>query len=193
VAKSKLGTFKASQVARWLEGSPNPDQIRGQIGQAPDSLLETFVRNLLRSELILAAADSAKITMDSTETNELYSSFSAILRNAWSGLRIAPSMMADSAKTAAERKALAPTRVDAYFNRLVKGEEQFVEVPSPLSQALRKKYDWKVNSAGLDRAVAAAQAIRAKEDSAKASAMPKSAVPMPGAVPPAMPPDTTRK
>ncbi len=195
VAKSRLGTFKASQVARWLEGTPNPEQIRGQIGQAPDSLLETFVRNLMRSELILAAADSAKIAMDSTETSELYRSFATILRNAWSGLRIAPAMLADSAKSAAERKTLAPSRVDAYFNKLVKGEEQFIEVPAPLAQALRKKFDWKVNSAGLDRAVAAAQTIRAKEDSAKASSMPKSAVPMPGGAPPApMPPvDTTRR
>lgn len=192
VAKSRLGTFKASQVARWLEGSPQSEQIRGQIAQAPDSLLQVFVRNLLRSELILAAADSAKITMDSTETREMYSSFASILRNAWAGLRIAPQMLADSAKTKDQRKTVVPSRVDAYFNRLVKGEDQFVEVPAPLAQALRKKYDWKVNSAGLDRAVAAAQAIRVREDSARAKAMPPSAVPMPGATPP-VPPDTAKQ
>jgi parvulin-like peptidyl-prolyl isomerase len=185
VAKSKLGTFRARDVARWLMSFPNPDQIRGQIAQAPDSLMGTFVRNLLRNELILAAADSAKVTMDSTEQAEIYRSFSAIHQNAMAGLRVAPAMVADSAKTREEKQRFIPARVDAYFARLVKGEEQYVEVPPPLAQALRKKYDWKINSAGLDRAVQAAQAIRAKEDSARAAATPKSAVPMPG--------DTTRK
>ena len=187
LAKSRLGTYKASQFARWISSAPNPDQIRGQIAQAPDSLFDIFIRNLLRSELILAAADSAKVTMDSTETAEVYRSFAAILANAWAGLRIAPAMVADSAKTAAEKQKFIPARVDAYFDRLVKGEEQFVEIPSPLSQALRKKYDWKVNSAGLDRAVAAAQVIRAKEDSSRAASTPPSAVPMPGA------PDSAKK
>ncbi len=187
LAKSRLGTYKASQFSRWLMSAPNPDQIRGQIAQAPDSLFEIFIKNLLRSELILAAADSAKITVDSAETAEVYRSFAAILSNAWAGLRIAPAMVADSAKTTEERQRFIPARVDGYFDRLVKGEEQFVEVPSPLAQALRKKYDWKINAAGLDRAVAAAQVIRAKEDSSRAAAMPPSAVPMPGA------PDTAKK
>jgi PPIC-type PPIASE domain len=187
LAKSRLGTYKASQFARWITSAPNPDQIRGQIAQAPDSLFDIFIRNLLRSELILAAADSAKVTMDSTETAEVYRSFAAILANAWAGLRIAPAMLGDSAKTPAEKQRFIPARVDAYFDRLVKGEEQFVEIPSPLSQALRKKYDWKVNAAGLDRAVAAAQVIRTKEDSSRAASTPPSAVPMPGA------PDTAKK
>lgn len=180
IAKSRLGTFRARDVARWMLGFPNPEQLRGQIAQAPDSLMPMFVRNLLRNELILAAADSAKVTIDSTEQAEIYRSFAAILANAWAGLRVAPAMVADSARTKEEKQRFIPARVDAYFNRLVKGEEQFVEVPPPLAQALRQKYDWKVNSAGLDRAVQAAQAIRAKEDSARAAATPKSAVPMPG-------------
>ena len=188
VARTRHGPFKASDVARWMQGFPQPDQLRAQVAQAPDSVMPVFVRQLLRNVLILAAAESAKVTIDSTERAEIYRSFGTILQNAWAGLRIAPSMVADSAKTKDERAKLIPARVDGYFNRLVKGQEQFVEVPAPLAQALRKKYDWKVNSAGLDRAVQAAQAIRAKEDSTRAAAMPKSAVPMP-----TPPPDTARK
>lgn len=65
------------------------------------------------------------------------------------------------------------------MTRLINGQDQYVEVPSPLVQALRQKYDWKISSAGIDRAVQAATTIRAKEDSARAAALPKSAVPMP--------------
>lgn len=63
----------------------------------------------------------------------------------------------------------------------MKGQEQFVEVPPPLASAVRKKYSWKINPAGLDRAVEQATALRAKADSAAAAAAPPSAVPMPGA------------
>ena len=58
--------------------------------------------------------------------------------------------------------------IDAYLGKLVNGEAQFVEVPSPLVQALHQKFEWKINQAALDKAVTAAQPIRAKADSARA-------------------------
>jgi peptidyl-prolyl cis-trans isomerase D len=177
VATSKLGTFTAGQVARWIMGFPSPEQVRGQIAQAPDSLMDGFVRNLLRNELILAAADSAKIQVDSTERENIYRSFAAILGNAWAGLRVAPSMIADSAKTRDERaRFVRPASTATSKNR--KGAARYVEI-LPLVQAVRRKYDWKVNAAGLERAIATATQIRAREDSAKAASMPKSQVPMP--------------
>jgi hypothetical protein len=179
VARTRHGAFRASDVARWIDGSPNPAQLRGQIGQAPDSLLNGFVRNLLRQELLLRAADSAKVTMDSLEQAGLYTSFASILNNSWAGLGVSPHVIADSAKTPDERAKFVPARIEAYMNRLINGQDQFVEVPQPLVQALRQKYDWKINSAGIDKAVQAATAIRAKEDSARAAGLPKSAVPMP--------------
>ena len=179
VARTRHGTFKASDVAKAILGHPQQDQLRGQIAQAPDSVLPMFVRSLLRNELLSRAADSAKVTVDSTEMAGLYNSFGAILQNAWAGLRVSPHMVADSARTPQERAALIPTRIDGYMDRLIKGQEQFVEVPAPLAQALRKKFDWKINAAGIDRAVQSATAIRAREDSLRSAASPKSAVPMP--------------
>jgi hypothetical protein len=179
VARTRHGAFRAGDLARFIQGYPNPDQLRGQIGQAPDSTMEGFVRSVLRQDLLLRAADSAKVTMDSTEQAGLYTSFASILYNSWAGLGVSPHVIADSAKTPQERAKIVPARIEAYMNRLINGQDQFVEVPPPLVQALREKYDWKINSAGIDRAVQAATAIRAKEDSARAAAMPKSAVPMP--------------
>lgn len=183
VATSRLGNFTAAQVSRWITGFPNPDQIRGQIAQAPDSLMKTFVLNLMRNELILDAAEKAKVTTDSAETAEIRNSFKSLIGNSWAGLGIGPAALADSAKSKAEKERLAASRVDAYLTKLVNGEAQFVEVPSPLAQALHKKYEWKINSAALDKAVADAQPIRAKADSARAAQTPASAVPVPGAAP----------
>jgi hypothetical protein len=111
--------------------------------------------------LILDEANKAKVGLDSAEVKEIRNNFHAILTNAWTGLRVSPTLLADSAKTPAEKERLAAGRVDAYVAQLMKGEAQFVEVPSPLASALHKKYEWKINTAALEKAVAAAQPIRA--------------------------------
>lgn len=190
VATTKLGNFTAGRVAKWINGFPNPDQLRGQIAQAPDSMMLIFVRNLTRNELVLDAADKAKIAADTAEVNEIRNQFKAVVGNVWSGLGVSPLSLADSAKDKAGKERLAAARIDAYLGKLVNGEAQFVEVPAPLVQALHQKFDWKINQAALDKAVTAAQPIRAKADSARAAQTPPSAVPVPGATPAAPPPPT---
>ena len=54
-------------------------------------------------------------------------------------------------------------------------------MPAPLQIVLMDKYDYKVNAAGVDRAVERAQKIRVTADSSRAANQPKSAVPLPGA------------
>ena len=67
------------------------------------------------------------------------------------------------------------------MNLLLANKAQFVDVSEPVSRALRAKYDARVVAAGIERAVAEAQKVAAKADSAKAKNMPQSAVPAPGA------------
>jgi hypothetical protein len=189
VATSSLGNFTAGNVARWLTIFPNLEQMRAQIRQAPDSVMPLFIRNLIRNELLLKAADSAKIDLDSTETQNIRRAFVSLVTNTWAGLGVAPTMLTDSARTPAERERLAAARVDDYMGRLLTQEAQFIEVPGPLTNALHKKYEWKVNAAGIDRALEAAQKIRAVTDSARAAQTPPTAVPMPGGVPA----DTSRR
>jgi hypothetical protein len=74
------------------------------------------------------------------------------------------------------------------MNALLAGQAQFVQVPEPLEQLLKEKYDNKIVTAGIDRAVEQAQGLRAASDSARASQRPPSAVPMPGQGPPGAPP-----
>jgi peptidyl-prolyl cis-trans isomerase D len=105
--------------------------------------------------------------------------FKGLVRNTWAGLRISPELLADSAKTPAEKERLAAARVDSYMDRLVQGQEGFIDVPPPLAEALREKYDGSVKQAGLTRAIELATRTRAAADSSKAAGQPKSAVPMP--------------
>ncbi|HSA56639.1 MAG TPA: peptidylprolyl isomerase [Gemmatimonadaceae bacterium] len=180
VATSKLGNFTAGDVARWISGFSQQDQVRAQLQQAPDSVLPEFVKSLIRNEIFLHQADSANVTLDSTEVANIRQAFRTLVQSTWTGLRIAPVMLADSGQTPQERERIAAGRVDGYIERLLLAQEGFVEIPPPLATALREKYDSRVNTAGITRAVEAAQGIRAAADSARAAQQPRSAVPMPG-------------
>ena len=179
IGSSTLGTFTGGDVARWLGSMQQRDQMRGRIQQAPDSVLPMFVRSLILNEILLQQADSAGIEPDTAEVQAVRNAFKSVVRNTWAGLRIAPEMLADSARTPAEKERLAAARADAFLGRLLQGKEGFVDVPAPLADALREKYDGSVKQAGLNRALELAQRARAAADSTRASSQPKSAVPLP--------------
>jgi len=180
--------LRASRVAHWVAAFPAQMQIRRQLQQVADSQIPDFLKNLLRNELLLKAADSAKITIDSAEMAQIRTAFRASVQTSMGGLGLLPSQLADSAKSTGDREKLGSARVEAYMAKLLKNEAQFVDVSEPLSLALRRKYDAKVTLAGVERAVTQATAVKAKADSTANANMPKTEVPMPGAAPAAAPP-----
>ena len=107
----------------------------------PDSVLPNFVKQLVIGELLVRQADSAGIKPDSGEVQAIRNAFKGLVKNTWAGLRISPELLADSAKTPAEKERLAAARVDGYMDRLLQGQEGFIDVPPPLADALREKYD----------------------------------------------------
>ncbi|HEU4631870.1 MAG TPA: peptidylprolyl isomerase [Gemmatimonadaceae bacterium] len=177
------GEFTAGRLAQYIQAAPPQERVPQQIAAMPDSAAPQVVRFFLFRDLVLQQADSAKVTVDSAQMSELRQAFTSAVTNAWAGLGVAPSALADSAKSPAERSALAAARVDAYFNKLVRNEAPFVTVPPPIEAALHEKYEYKVNDAGITRALELAQNVRAKADSARAAGQPPTAVPMPGAAP----------
>jgi hypothetical protein len=118
------------------------------------------------------------------EYANLHRDFVQAVAMTWQALRIDPKSLADSAKTQAERERLAAARIEAYLDKVMAGEAQPVPVPSPLQIVLMNKYDYKVNQAGIDRAVERAQKVRVVADSTRAANQPKSAVPLPGGAAP---------
>ena len=183
IATSHGGDITAARMAQWIAAFPPQAQIRQQIGAAPDSQIPQFVNNVMRNELVLHAADSAKVVLDDSVMKNIRSVFSQAYTGALDGLNLSPAKLADSAKTTAEKERLASSRVEAYLETLVAQKARFIDVPEPVAIALRGKYEARVVSAGIERAVTAATAIRAKADSAKKAAMPSTVVPMPGATP----------
>ena len=179
IASSTDGNFTAGDVARWLGSMQQRDRMRDQIQQANDSLLPNFVKSLMLNELLLKQADSAGVKIDTAEVNAVRTAFKSIVRNTWAGLRVSPELLSDSAKTPAEKERLAAARVDGYLGRLLQQQEGFIDIPPPLAEALREKYDGSIKAAGITRAIEVATKTRAAADSARAASQPKSAIPMP--------------
>jgi hypothetical protein len=172
------GNFTAAKLSTYMEMIP--PQGRAQIQAAPDSMIPMFVRNVVRNELVVRQADSAKITLDTADMNEMRRSYEAVITNAWTQIGVEPKMLADSSKTEAGRDRLAAARVEDYLTRILAGQARPVNVPPTVSEVIRQRYGYQINPAGVDRVVTQVTAARKTADSARAAAMPQSAVPLPG-------------
>jgi hypothetical protein len=188
LATTKIGNFTAEKFGRWVRIFPQRQQVQQVIAQAPDSIVRQFVKNMVRNELILHAADSAKVSMNPQQLAQLRGTFAQVVGQAWTQLSVAPTQLSDSAKSEQERERVAAARIESYIDRLLANQVQFVPVPTEVSELLRDTYDWKIANAGVERAVERAQRIRATRDSTRAASRPQSQVPLgpsqPGATPP---------
>jgi hypothetical protein len=181
IATSTAGDFTAAELARWIGTFPpmQQSQQRGQLQNAPDSMVNMFVKNFIINDLVLKAADAAKIGPTPEEISQLHNAFFQARDAAWTQLGVDPKTLADSGKTEADRVRFASARVNKYMDALVSGKAQFIQVPEPVARVLRDKTDASVNSAGIDRAVERAVQKHAAEDSTARAAVPPTAVPMP--------------
>ncbi|HWZ59806.1 MAG TPA: peptidylprolyl isomerase [Gemmatimonadaceae bacterium] len=180
IATSVGGDFTAARLAQWL--SLFPAQQRAQFAQLPDTAVPAIIKNFVRNELVLRAADSAHVTIDPAQMDTIAKNFSGIITTAWTSLGIDPKVLSDSAKTAAGRERVAAAHIESYLDKLLAQAPgvRFVDVPSPIESLLRGKYPSSVNEAGLDRALAKATAERKEVDSSRTAREPASAVPLPG-------------
>lgn len=195
--KDKLASYKGGELtnaefADWVAAYPPNSQIRPQLINAPDTLVEKFVKQIVRNELVLRQADSAKAQLDTAEMSNLYLNFKNAVTQTWTSLAVEPTKLADSAKAGGDKAKIAASRIEIFFDKLIKNEVPFVDVPYPVARALQKKYDFAVNDAGLDKVVEKAKAVRATADSLKAGKPPAGGAPAEGA-PAAPSPDTSKK
>lgn len=180
IATSKAGDFTVSRLTRWLEAFQQREDLGKRLQTAPDSVVLSFARNVLRNELVLHQADSAKIELTADEMKELRAKFAEVLTSSWNQLGLNPKSLADSAKTVPAREQLASTRVNAYMDKLMQQQAGFVQVPPPLEMVLKDKYNVTINTAAMDKAVASASALKSKSDSVRAKNAPPTEVPMGG-------------
>lgn len=195
LATYKGGELTSAEFADWVAAYPPNSQIRPQLVNAPDTLVAKFVRQIVRNELVLRQADSAKSVLDTAEANNLYLNFKQALGQTWTALNVDPAKLTDSAKVGGDKVKIAAARIDEFFLKLIKNEAAFVDVPYPVARALQKKYEFSISDAGLDKVIEKSRLVRATTDSLRAGAN-KGPKPAPGGIPvpdPTQPkPDTTK-
>lgn len=196
VAKFDGGELSVGRLLMWVNSVPQAGQLTQQILAAPDSDVTKFVQIVGSRELLLREAEKAHVDLTPEQKAQISRDWSSLITQLWQALNIDPKQLADSAKSEKDRERIAAARVEAALDRIMAGQGQPVPVAPPLATALRSKYEGKVNAAGIDRAVEAAQKVRQSADSARTASQPKSMVPLPqgpmgegqnphGAVPPA--------
>ena len=180
IATSKAGDFTVARLTRWMEAFQQREDLGKRLQTAPDSIVLSFAKNVLRNELVLHQADSAKIALSPDEMKELHAKFTEVVGSSWEQLGISPKSLADSAKTVPAREKLASARVNAYLDKLMLQQAGFVQVPPPLEMVLKQKYNVTINGAAMDKAVASSTALKSKADSTRAKNAPPTEVPMGG-------------
>ncbi|HEU4584656.1 MAG TPA: peptidylprolyl isomerase [Gemmatimonadaceae bacterium] len=178
LATYKGGEFTLGRLVSWVNAYPQKPQIERGFQQAPDSQVAQFLKIVVRNDLVLHQADSAKVELDSAELGELHGRFAQVVAQTWDQLGVSPSVLDDSGTTASARARVAAGHIDSYMDKLMAQEARFVDVPQPVATVLRDKYDWKVNDSGLERAIQNATKARAAADSANEKNRPASAVPL---------------
>jgi len=190
IAKYKGGELTASEFADWIGAYDPRAQVRPQIMNAPDSLVNKFVHQIVRNELMLRAADSTKMQADTAEMSNLYLNYKNAVTQTWTALGLEPSKLADSAKKGGDVATIAGARVETYIDKLIKNEVQFVDVPYPVARALQRKLTFSLNDAAFDKVVERAKAVRAAADSLRVNdtTKPPAGAPAAGAPPAGAPP-----
>lgn len=184
IATSTNGDFTSADLAHWLSLFPAAQRSR-LTTDVPDSAIPMIVKGFIRNDIIMRAADSAKVNLDSAQQAEIHKGYETLITNSWLALGVDPKQLADSAKAVPTRERIAAAHVDSYLDKLLSQSPgvRFVDIPSPLEDVLRSHYEFKLNEAGIDRALAKATSERRTSDSAKSASEPPSAVPLPGMTP----------
>ncbi len=204
IATSKAGDFTVARLTRWLEAFQQREDLGKKLQTAPDSIVLAFAKNVLRNELVLHQADSAKIDLTPEEYKQLQTRFTEVIGQSQDQLGVSAKSLSDSAKTLAAREKLANVRVNAYIDKLMQQQAGFIQIPPPLEELMKQKYTVTINQTAMDKAVTASAALKSKADSARAKNAPPTEIPMggmqmpqgapaPAPAPPAAAPKPTKK
>lgn len=163
IATFGRAALTVSDFARWMEALP-PGAPR-QFVQQPDSVLRVFAEGLAQNQLVIRQIDSAGIEVPVATWQALELAYRATVDQMAQGVGLMDSVVADTTLPAAQRLDSASSRIERYLDLLVSGEVQYRPFPSPLSTLLRERGRYRINRAGITRALELATA-QARADSA---------------------------
>jgi hypothetical protein len=200
-SEQKISTYKGGELTvqqflRWVRALP--PQYLQQLKAADDSTLRRFARVLTQNTLLLREADAAGIRPTELEWKTLERRYLSQLDTLKTEMGLTGGDLTDTTVSAAERQKVAGLKMEQYFDNLIAGKTTLRPMPSALATLLRERLPFRINQAGVERAVGIAKELKAKADSAgegegspvrRAPGGPP--IPGPGASPPAPVPGAT--
>jgi hypothetical protein len=180
IVEFRGGGFTVADFLRWIYALP--PQFVQQLRQASDDQLKEIATLFAQNTILLQQADSAGVQLSPTEWAALMQQHRAGIDTLRSALGLG-SEISDSSVSPEERAKLAALRLDTYFNDLVSGKSRVRPMPATLSAWLRRNGSYRINEAGLARAVEIAQAKQRADSAAAADSLSQ---PQPRPTPPAL-------
>ncbi|HWB39876.1 MAG TPA: peptidylprolyl isomerase [Gemmatimonadales bacterium] len=178
----KGGKMTVQEFLRWVRALP--PQYLQQLKAADDSTLVRFARVLTQNTLLIREADAAGIRPSELEWKGLERGYLAQLDTLKTEMGLVGADLTDTTVAATERQKVAGLRMAQYFDQLIDGKARLRPLPSALASLLRERLPFRINAAGVTRAVDIAKETKAKTDSAQGTSPVRRAPggpPIPGA------------
>lgn len=186
ITSYKGGELTVQQFLRWVRALP--PQYLQQLKSADDSTLLRFARVLTQNTLLLREADAAGIRPSELEWKSMERRYFAQLDTLKTEMGLVGGDLSDTTVADAERQKVAGIKMEQYFDNLIAGKATLRPLPSALATLLRERLPFRVDQAGITRAVEIAKETKAKADSATQGSPVRPApggppIPGPGAAP----------
>lgn len=181
------GEMTAAEFARWVGSLPAgfPQRLLAEA----DSSLVGFARLLAQNMIMLQQADSAGIPVPEVNWQAMQLTYRVSVDQLTNALGLNAPEFAPDSTTEAQRAQLAADRVNSYINALATGQAPNQQLIPGLVAKLRSEGTFRVNTAGVNRAVALAVPQWVADSTAQAagaapgSQAPGAVVPAPGPAP----------
>ena len=155
------GSFSVADFARWVRAMTS-DPVQGpqmiqQMKDVPDSVMTMALEQMAGRWLFLKAAEENGVSVTPEEWADITTRFNETVDTLKATIGLGPDVLDPNAPEADRRRAAA-LRVDQFFDRMTQGQARMQLLPGMLTWTLRKDAKARVNPAGVQQAVALAQA-----------------------------------
>jgi hypothetical protein len=170
IANYKGGKLTVQQFLRWVRALP--PQYLQQLKAADDSTLIRFARVLTQNTLLLREADAANIRPTELEWKTMERKYLSQLDTLKTEMGLTGADLTDTTVSAGERQKVAGLKMEQYFDNLIAGKTTLRPLPSALASLLRERLPFRIDQAGMSRAMDIAKEAKAEADSAEGAGNP---------------------
>ncbi len=160
LASYRGGKLSVRDFAHWLQAFT--PQTQAAVAQAPDSLIDQFIANLARNDMMIAAAHERHIDLTAADRDTIRAAYRDDLVAMEMRLGVSAESLAADAPAARSRAEAAARQVDKFYTAVISDPtaHPFFQVPPFLADVLRSRSTWDISPVGVDRALARANQLR---------------------------------